>query len=445
MKLTIIGGGPGGYETAVEAVRRGVDVTLVTEGPLGGTCLNEGCIPTKALCRAAALVDEIRSAGEFGIEASCSIDFQKVMARKDAVVAQLQQGIELLLKKVQVIRGKASLKDGHTVVVNGQELVSDAILLATGSLSASLPIEGAEYCVSSTEMLSLSEPPKRLAVIGGGVIGLEFASLYRSFCSEVTVLEFCKTILPRFDEDIAKRLKQSLSKRGISIETSASVQAVVRKGDAYEVRYQQKDESFSVEADLVLMAVGRRPNLGSLNLDEMGIAYTRHGVSVNSYMQTSIPSVYAVGDLTGGMMLAHAATFQGRRALNHLLAGQPAEGAVDKIDLSVIPAAVFTVPEAAMVGLTEADCSGRSICCLKSFFRANGKAVAMGETDGICKLIVDKESGRILGCHLFGPHSADLVQEVSALMTKKATLEEFQAVIHAHPTLGEVVQAAANA
>ena len=445
MKLTIIGGGPGGYETAVEAVRRGVDVTLVTEGPLGGTCLNEGCIPTKALCRAAALVDEIRSAGEFGIEASCSIDFQKVMARKDAVVAQLQQGIELLLKKVQVIRGKASLKDGHTVVVNGQELVSDAILLATGSLSASLPIEGAEYCVSSTEMLSLQEPPKRLAVIGGGVIGLEFASLYRSFGSEVTVLEFCKTILPRFDEDIAKRLKQSLSKRGISIETSASVQSVVRKGDAYEVRYQQKDKSFSVEADLVLMAVGRRPNLGSLNLDEMGIAYTRHGVSVNSYMQTSVPSVYAVGDLTGGMMLAHAATFQGRRALNHLLAGQPAEGAVDKIDLSVIPAAVFTVPEAAMVGLTEADCNGRSICCLKSFFRANGKAVAMGETDGICKLIVDKESGRILGCHLFGPHSADLVQEVSALMTKKATLEEFQAVIHAHPTLGEVVQAAANA
>ena len=181
MKLTIIGGGPGGYETAVEAVRLGVEVTLVTEGPLGGTCLNEGCIPTKALCRAASLVDEIRSAGEFGIEATCTVYFPKVMARKDAVVAQLRQGIEVLLKKVEVIRGRASLKDGHTVVVNGQEIVSDAILLATGSVSASLPIEGAELCVTSTEMLSLGEPPKRLAVIGGGVIGLEFASIYRSF------------------------------------------------------------------------------------------------------------------------------------------------------------------------------------------------------------------------------------------------------------------------
>ena len=445
MKLTIIGGGPGGYETAVEAVRLGMEVTLVTEGPLGGTCLNEGCIPTKALCRAASLVDEIRSAGEFGIEATCTVDFPKVMARKDAVVAQLQQGIEVLLKKVEVIRGRASLKDGHTVVVNGQEIVSDAILLATGSVSASLPIEGAELCVTSTEMLSLGEPPKRLAVIGGGVIGLEFASIYRSFGSEVTVLEFCKTVLPRFDEDIAKRLKQSLSKRGISIETSASVQAVLRSGDTFEVRYQQKDRLLSVEADLVLMAVGRRPNLDSLNLDEVGIAYTRRGVTVNDYMQTSLPSVYAVGDLTGGMMLAHAATFQGRRALHHLLAGQPAEGPVDKIDLSVVPAAVFTVPEAAMAGATEADCEGRNIRCLKSFFRANGKAVAMGETDGMCKLIVDAESGEILGCHLFGPHSADMVQEVSALIARKATLEDFQAVIHAHPTLGEVLQAAANA
>lgn len=445
MKLTIIGGGPGGYETAVEAVRRGVEVTLVTEGPLGGTCLNEGCIPTKALCRAAALVDEIREAEQFGIQASCTVDFPKVQARKDAVVAQLQQGIELLLKKVEVIRDRAVLKDAHTVIAGGREIVSDAIILATGSVSASLPIPGAELCVSSTEMLSLSAPPRRLAVIGGGVIGLEFASLYRSFGSEVTVLEFCKTILPRFDEDIAKRLKQSLSKRGISIDTSARVEAVEKAGDGFLVRYSQKEQPLQVEADLVLMAVGRRPNLASLNLDEIGIAHTPRGVSVNPYMQTSVPSIYAVGDLTGGMMLAHAATFQGRRALNHLLAGQPAEGKVDEIDLSLVPAAVFTQPEAASTGLTEADCEGRDIRCLKSFFRANGKAIAMGEPDGMCKLIVDNATEEILGCHLFGAHSADLIQEVSALISRKATLGELQAIIHAHPTLGEVVQAAANA
>ena len=193
------------------------------------------------------------------------------------------------------------------------------------------------------------------------------------------------------------------------------------------------------------MAVGRRPNLASLNLDEIGIAHTPRGVSVNPYMQTSVPSIYAVGDLTGGMMLAHAATFQGRRALNHLLAGQPAEGKVDEIDLSLVPAAVFTQPEAASTGLTEADCEGRDIRCLKSFFRANGKAIAMGEPDGMCKLIVDNATEEILGCHLFGAHSADLIQEVSALISRKATLGELQAIIHAHPTLGEVVQAAANA
>lgn len=445
MKLTVIGAGPGGYETAIEAVKKGIAVTLITDGPLGGTCLNEGCIPTKALCKAASLLDEIREAGEFGIKAECDFDFSAVQQRKNAVVEQLRQGIEFLLKKVNVIFGKASLKDAHTVVVNGTEIVSDYILLSTGSVSASLPIEGAELCINSADILSLKEVPRRLAVIGGGVIGLEFASIFRSFGSEVSVLEFCKTILPRFDEDIAKRLKQSLSKRGISIETSAAVKSVRKTEGGFSVQYVQKDKELSVEADLVLMAVGRRPNLSSLNLEEVGIEYTPRGVRVNEYMQTSLPSVYAVGDLTGGMMLAHAASFQGRRALNHILAGQPASGKVDQIDLSIVPAAVFTVPEAAMTGKTEADCEGMDIVCLKSFYRSNGKAVAMGETDGMCKLIVERESGKILGCHIFGAHSADLVQEVSALIACGTGIDELRSAIHSHPTLGEIIQAAANA
>ena len=442
MRLTIIGAGPGGYETAVEAAAKGLEVTLISDGPVGGTCLNEGCIPTKALCRTAALYDDIARAGEFGIEApQPKLNLEAVMARKNSIVEQLRGGIGMLLKKVNLIYGRASLVDAHTVEVNGERIESDYIILATGSVSASLPIEGADLCVTSREVLELKEVPGRLIVIGGGVIGLELASVYRSFGSEVTVVEFCKNILPRFDEDIAKRLKQSLVKRGIRIETSAGVQAVRKVDGGYCVSYSQKDKPCEVEGDMVLMAVGRRPNTDSLNLADLGIEFGRRGVVVNRYMQTSVPSIYAIGDLVGGMMLAHAATFHGKRALNHILAGQPAEADVDGIDLSLVPAAVFTSPEAACVGLTEAECEGRNIKILKSFFRANGKAVSMGEPDGFCKLVADAESGLILGCHMYGAESSILIQEMSGLMAMKATVRQFRDIIHAHPTLSEVLQA----
>ena len=444
MKLLVIGGGPGGYETAVEAAAKGLEVTLVTDGPLGGTCLNEGCIPTKALCRAAALYDDIARAGEFGIFAGQpSLDLSAVMARKDAVVAQLRGGVEMLLKKVNVIYGRASLVDAHTVEVNGERLTADYIILATGSVSASLPIEGADLCVTSREVLELTSVPPSMVVIGGGVIGLELASVYRSFGSEVTVVEYCKNILPRFDDDISKRLKQSLVKRGIRIETSAQVQAVRKDGDGFVVSYLQKEKPCEVSGSMVLMAVGRRPNTDSLNLADLGIEFSRRGVAVNQYMQTNVPSVYAIGDLVGGMMLAHAATFHGKRALNHILAGQPASGAVDGIDLSLVPAAVFTSPEAGCVGLTEAECEGRDIQVLKSFFRANGKAISMGEPDGFCKMIVDAASGLILGCHMYGAESSILIQEISSLMALHCTLPQFRSMIHAHPTLSEVLQALA--
>ena len=465
MKLVIVGAGPGGYETAVEAAAKGLEVTLVSEGPLGGTCLNEGCIPTKALCRTAALYDDIARAGEFGIVAGQpSLDLPAVMARKDGIVSQLRGGIEMLLKKVNLVYGRASLVDAHTVEVvpchtevpschteapegpsvsHSIRYHADYIILATGSVSASLPIEGADLCVTSREVLELSEVPQSMVVIGGGVIGLELASVYRSFGSEVTVVEYCKNILPRFDDDISKRLKQSLVKRGIRIETSAQVQAVRKEGDGYVVSYLQKEKPCEVSGSMVLMAVGRRPNTDSLNLADLGIEFSRRGVAVNGYMQTNVPSIYAIGDLVGGMMLAHAATFHGKRALNHILAGQPASGAVDGIDLSLVPAAVFTSPEAGCVGLTEAECEGRNIQVLKSFFRANGKAISMGEPDGFCKMIVDSDSGVILGCHMFGAESSILIQEISSLMALHCTLPQFRSMIHAHPTLSEVLQALA--
>ena len=465
MKIIIIGAGPGGYETALLAAKRGVEVVLIESGHVGGTCLNEGCIPTKTFCRNAEVLDSLREGETFGLtDLTYGFDFSKVIDRKNAVVEQLRGGVEGLLnnKLITLVRGKASFKDAHTVTVTSGatpvtieksvEYSADHIIIATGSVSSSLPIPGADLpgILTSREILDIEKVPSSLCVIGGGVIGLEFASIFRSFGCEVTVLEYCKDILPRFDTDLAKRLKQSLSKRGISVETQAQVTSITEcDADAYTVSYTRKGKEETVTAEKVLMAVGRRANLASLNLDDIGLEYTPRGIVTDERtMQTNIPHIYAVGDINGRMMLAHAATFQGIVALDHIM------GVENQIDLSVMPAAVFTSPEAASVGLTEDECKekGIPVKCLKSFFRANGKAVTMGETDGFCKVVVAAEPkegaqssyqpGRVLGCHLYGPHSSDIVQEACAMISRKATLEEFQSVIHTHPTLTEVLQSA---
>ena len=471
MKIIIIGAGPGGYETALLAAKRGVEVVLVEAGHVGGTCLNEGCIPTKAFCKNAEVLDSLREAEVFGVTGlTYGFDFKAVATRKNAVVEQLRGGVEGLLghKLITLVRGKASFKDAHTVTVTPamssttpamssevetSEYTADYIIIATGSVSASLPIPGADLpgILTSREILDLEEVPQRLCVIGGGVIGLEFASVFCSFGSEVTVLEYFKEILPRFDSDLSKRLKQSLGKRGIEISTQTQVTSIEECDGKYKVSFSRKGKEESIEADKVLMAVGRKANVDSLNLADVGIEFTPRGIVVDDKtMQTNIPHIYAVGDINGKMMLAHAATFQGIVALDHIM------GVENGIDLSVMPAAVFTSPEAASVGMTEEDCkaAGVPVKCLKSFFRANGKAVTMGETDGFCKVIVAAEPkdggetpyepGRILGCHLYGPHASDIVQEACALITQKATLSQFENIIHTHPTLTEVLQSAVH-
>lgn len=445
MKLLIIGAGPGGYETALAAAKRGVEVVLVEAGPVGGTCLNEGCIPTKSFCKNAQLLEQLREAEAFGVsDLAYNFDFKAVTARKNAVVEQLRGGVESLLshKLITLVRGKASFKDPHTVTVGDEEYSADYIIIATGSVSASLPVPGAdlEGILTSKEILDIEELPKKLCVIGGGVIGLEFASIFNSFSCEVTVLEYCKEILPRFDTDLAKRLKQCLGKKGIDINTQSQVLSISKEGDQYKVTFLRKGKEESVVADKVLMAVGRKANVDSLNLSEAGVEFGPRGVVVNEVMQTSQPHIYAVGDINGQMMLAHAAIFQGLVALDHMM------GVDNDIDLSVMPAAVFTSPEAASVGKTEDECkeAGIKVKCLKSFFRANGKAVTMGETEGFCKVIVEEETGLLLGCHLFGPHSSDIVQEVCALISRKSTLKQLQDIIHTHPTLTEVIQSVAH-
>ena len=442
--LIIIGGGPGGYETALLAAQRGLAVTLIERGNLGGTCLNEGCIPTKTLCRSAALVCDMKKAAELGVAVGdWSVDFPTIMARKNAVVEQLRTGVEALMRhpKISLVTGDARFVDALTVEVAGERYAARDVIIATGSTAAALPIEGADLpgVVTSKELLDLHELPQRLTVIGAGVIGLEFASIFHALGSNVTVLEYAREVLPHFDTDMAKRLRQSLGKRGIVIETQAAVKSVAKINSSLAVNYEKKGKTLAVEADVVLMAVGRKANVSSLNLDDVGIDYTQRGITVDDNMLTNVPHVYAIGDINGKMMLAHAATFQGVCALNHIM------GESCRVRLDVMPAAVFTMPEAATVGLTEEDCKERGIeyVAKKSFFRANGKALSIGEPEGYCKLLVAADH-RLLGCHILGAHASDVVQEVCALITRGASCDDLALTIHAHPTLCEVVLSAAR-
>lgn len=432
-EFIIIGGGPGGYEVAAELAATGRKVILIERNQLGGTCLNRGCIPTKCLCASASAAMTVNSAAEFGVEvASFSVDYGKAVNRAHGVMDQLRQGVEAMLRDVEVIHGEASLKPDKIVKVNGEELTADHIIIATGSTPAVLDIPGASLTVTSDKFLSLTEIPQRVAIIGGGVIGLEFASILAAFGREVTVIEYCKEVLPPFDSDIAKRLRTALSRRGIKFLTSTRVIAVEH---GLRIVYEGKKGKDSLECDLAVMAVGRRPVLPE-GTKEAGIELDgRVFIKVDELMQTSVPGIYAVGDVNGRCMLAHAAAAQARRAIG------------SDVNLDVIPSAVFTQPEAAMVGMTEDQARAKDYDVMigKAAFAANGKALAMGESDGTVKIIFARDSGFILGCHIVGPHAADLIAEVAALMFGMTTREELaDELVHGHPTLSEVIQAAAR-
>ena len=435
--LIIIGAGPGGYETAIEAAATGLNVTLIERDKLGGTCLNRGCIPTKTLCRSAEVANTLKDASEFGLSnVDCIVEYPKVVARKDRIVEELRSGVATLLKGVNVVEGEAKFVTPAVVEVNGTQYTAPKIIIATGSAPATLPIPGAELALTSDDILSMTTLPESIAIIGGGVIGMEFASIFASFGVNVTVIEYCKEILPPFDSEIAKRLRMSLKRRGINIVTGAQVTSIE---PGMTVKYVSKGKEQEVKTAQVLMAVGRTPVL-PVGLQELGIKMNRRAVAVADSMEVMFNDgkeptdvkLYAIGDLNGRCMLAHAATAHGKIALGH------------KQDMSVVPSAVFTIPECAMVGLTEDQCveSGRKIKIGKSTFRSNGKALAMGEPDGLVKIIVDAETDELLGCHICGAHAADLVQEVATVMTAGLKASAISSAIHGHPTLTEVVKAA---
>ena len=440
--IIIIGAGPGGYETAADAAAHGLNVAIVERDQMGGTCLNRGCIPTKALCRNAEVINLMREAEVWGVKTGeLAFDYAPVFERKEAVVKQLREGVEMLMGApgITAIKGEAILKDANTVVVNGEEYSAKNIIIATGSAPRGLPIEGADLAMTSDDILAMETLPKSLCIVGGGVIGMEFAAVFSTFGVEVTVIEYCKEILPPFDKDVAKRLKTVLSKRGIKIITSAAVNGITQGEDGYTVSYELKGKPQSVTCEKVLMSVGRQPVLPQ-GLDAVGVTVGRRGIEVDDNMMTNVPSVYAIGDVNGRMMLAHAASAQGLRALHAIM------GKTDDIKLDIVPSAVFTVPELAMVGLTEEQCAEKDldVTVKKSFFRSNGKAVAMNETDGLIKMIVDNATRQIVGCHICGAHAADLIQEVVTAMNAGATVDLLTRSIHGHPTLSEVMLTAAR-
>lgn len=446
--LIIIGAGPGGYEAAVRAARSGLNTVIIERRAVGGTCLNEGCIPTKCLCRSAEVLEDVRQSACHGIAVGeVSFNLAEAIRRKDEVVGKLSAGIQTLMKTpgITFVQGEARFVDAHTVAAGENTYTAPHVILATGSVTRFLPIEGARSrdVVTSTEMLDLKEVPQRLCVIGGGVIGLEFASIYRSFGSEVTVVEYCKEVLPAFDRDVAKRLRMALKKRGIRIHTAAAVTRIEELSEGgSEVFFEEKGKTGTVQADLVLMAVGRAANMDVPGLDSLDVRKTPRGICVDENMQTSVPGLYAVGDVNGLCQLAHAATFQSYRALNHVL------GLKDETPLTLVPAAVFTVPEVAAVGVCEEQLEAEGVTdykAYKSFYRANGKALAMDAgDDGFVKLLAAPD-GRLLGAHILGAHASDLIHEVTAWMRTGAGMDALRTTIHAHPTLSELILSAAEA
>ena len=415
--LIIIGAGPGGYRAAEYAAKQGLQVVIIEQDEVGGTCLNRGCIPTKTYVHAAS--------------------FEEARERMEQVVPLLRSGVEGILAhpNITLMRGTASFLDSQTVNVCRDSVVAKNIIIATGSSAKLLPLPDINdpRLVTSTELLQCPTLPKRLAIIGAGVIGMEFASVFHRFGSEVTVIEYLKECLPMVDSDIAKRLRKLLEKRGIKFQMKTAVQSLA-----------------DIDADMILMATGRKANTEGLNLSAAGITPAPNGtIPTNDNFQCSMvngqcsmvngqcSTAYAIGDVNGKQMLAHAAEMQAIRAVNHIL------GKTDGIRFDIMPAAIFTEPEAACVGPSEDQLKADAVnyICKKSFWRANGKAQAMNETEGMLKLFADQQE-RIIGCHAYGAHAADIVQEVSVLMCKDTTLSELRDMIHIHPTLSEILKAA---
>jgi dihydrolipoamide dehydrogenase len=448
--VVILGGGPGGYVAALEAARRGARAVLVEKARLGGTCLNVGCIPTKVLTTATDLLIRARRGAALGLVIpEAAVDLPGLMAAKRNVVEQLVGGVEQLVRarRVRVVRGEGRfLLPGLLEVDDGtgrrEMIAARHVVLAPGSVPARPPIEGFDLdgVVTSTGALEIDRVPSRLAVIGGGVIGLEFACIYEALGSHVTVLEAAATILPAgVDEVIAKRLQVLLQRRGIQVRVGAAVTRIERAGDGLRVAATGPAGAFDVEADRVLVATGRWPNTAGSGLPESGLRMAGRAIAVDDRLATNLPGVWAIGDAVGGWMLAHKAMVEGRVVAENVTGGDR------RVDHRAVPNVIFTRPEVAGVGLTEAvaRAQGTEVKVAQFPLSANPRARILGESDGLVRLVCEAGGGRVLGVHMLGPHATDLIAEGVLAVQAGVTADELAWTTHAHPTLPEAMLEAA--
>jgi len=440
--LTVIGSGPGGYVAAIHAARLGARVAILEqkETEWGGTCLNWGCIPTKALIQGAEVFQTVRRAAEFGVRApEPEIDWPAMQRRKDRVVEGMRKGVQGLLRAngVEMITARGRLVGGTRVSADGRELDSRFVLLAPGSAVALPPVPGAELGLTSDSILGLDHVPESLVVIGGGVVGMEFAGVFSLLGTKVTVIEMLDQLLAPLDPDVAGRFQQLMARRGIVFHLGARVEEIGQAGGRVRVRFGGGE----LESEQVLVATGRRPNIADLGLEQagVGVAKSQGAIVVDQQLRTNVDGVYAIGDATGISMLAHAASYQGEIAVTNALGERRISA-----DYTAIPACIYTDPEIAYVGLSEAQAraTGEDLRVGRFPFSALGRAMILGETSGLVKVVADKE-GYLLGVTIMGPRATDLIAEAALALNVGITAAELSHVVHAHPTLPEAVAEAA--
>lgn len=443
----VVGGGPGGYECAIRLSQNGLKTALVEEAELGGTCLNRGCIPTKTLLHSADIYHDAKNGAPFGINVGqLTFDYAKIIERKNAVAKQLSNGVAFLEKNhgVTVFASHATLADRNTVeLANGEALQCDHLIVATGSSPARIPIPGVDLpgVVDSTGLLNMTTCPKHIIIVGGGVIGVEFATFFYRLGVPVTIVEMLDRVLGPLDKDITDFVEAELKRCGVELVLGVRVESIEA---GLKVNYAAVKDGAkgSVEGDVVLMAGGRAPNTKGIGLEKLGVRMDRKGfVEIDGLCRTNVPGVYAIGDINGKMQLAHVASAQGLLVADHI-AGKPCK----QLNYNRIPSCVYCNPETAMVGLTEeqARATGREIGTGTFNLSGNGKALTMGENKGLVKFVYDKATDEILGFHVIGPRATDLAAEVAAVMECEGTVAEIGRTVHPHPTVSEVVMEAAH-
>ncbi len=447
--VLVVGAGPGGYVAAIRAAQLGKSVLCVDKDEVGGVCLNRGCIPSKALITAAHQYEAAKNSDVMGVIAeSVKLDFAKVQEFKNNIIAKQTGGIRSLFKgnKVEFMKGEVFFISENVVSVSNEEeghrYKFNHCIIATGSRPIELktfPFGG--RIISSTEALSLTEVPKRLVVIGGGYIGIELGQTFAKFGSKVTVLEGSSSILPGFDADLTRLVTRNLKKYDVEVITDAMADKADQTDDEVTVTYTVNGEQKQVTADYVLVTVGRRPNTDNIGLDTIGIKMTERGlIEVDKQCRTNIPNIYAIGDIVEGPALAHKASYEGKVAAE-VIAGLPSA-----VDYKVVPSVCFSDPEIASVGLSESEAKkqGKAVKVGKFMYGANGRAQTMNASDGFVKIVADKETDLVLGAHIVGAESSNLIAEMALAIEMGATLEDIALTIHAHPTLGEMTMEAAE-